>query len=799
MPQHSRSTDLQETIERLRRRIEEANYRYYVRADPEIPDAEYDRLMRELQNIEQEHPEYVTADSPTQRIGNKPDAGFSEVRHAMAMLSLDNAFEDAQAGTGEYDRFHEVAGFVRRISTTLNRPDPVFSVEPKLDGLAISLRYERGQLVQAATRGDGESGENVTANARTIRAIPLHLRGTGWPDVLEVRGEVVMPKAGFEAYNQRALKQGKKLLANPRNGAAGSLRQLDPAVTAQRPLAFYAYALGEIRAWQPPPKHSLALQRLREWGLPVSSMVATATGFAGLIAYFRRMAAQREQLPYDIDGVVYKLDDYAGQQQLGFVARAPRWAIAHKFPAQEQMTEVLDIEIQIGRTGAATPVARLKPVSVAGVTVTNATLHNADQVERLDVRIGDTVIVRRAGDVIPEVVRVVVQGRPKAARPWSMPSVCPVCGSALVREEGMAVWYCSGGWVCAAQRKQAVLHFASRRAMDIEGLGERIIDALVEFEYVHTPADLYVLQQADLLEMKQKLDERDGTTPETVRQGKIATRWAENLLNSIEASKHPTLARFLFAIGIPHIGENTSKILAKWLGNMGFIRKVPDLILRQIPGVGREAATSMTTFFAQAGNRQVVDAMLHAGVHCRDEGAPCAQWHTQMYLQELLIAAGINKLGKTRAGLMAGHYPNLPALIEAGEARWIAAGLPRAASQNLSVWLADLRQRNPLLAAEQIMLELLQAAPLPSQPSVAPLAGKTVVLTGTIENLSREVVKSRLEALGAKVSSSVSKKTSFVIAGQSAGSKLARARELGVEIWDTARLRDVLRKYAALA
>ncbi|HEN47220.1 MAG TPA: NAD-dependent DNA ligase LigA, partial [Mizugakiibacter sp.] len=418
---------------------------------------------------------------------------------------------------------------------------------------------------------------------------------------------------------------------------------------------------------------------------------------------------------------------------------------------------------------------------------------------RLDVRIGDTVIVRRAGDVIPEVVRVVVQGRPKAARPWSMPSVCPVCGSALVREEGMAVWYCSGGWVCAAQRKQAVLHFASRRAMDIEGLGERIIDALVEFEYVHTPADLYVLQQADLLEMKQKLDERDGTTPETVRQGKIATRWAENLLNSIEASKHPTLARFLFAIGIPHIGENTSKILAKWLGNMGFIRKVPDLILRQIPGVGREAATSMTTFFAQAGNRQVVDAMLHAGVHCRDEGAPCAQWHTQMYLQELLIAAGINKLGKTRAGLMAGHYPNLPALIEAGEARWIAAGLPRAASQNLSVWLADLRQRNPLLAAEQIMLELLQAAPLPSQPSVAPLAGKTVVLTGTIENLSREVVKSRLEALGAKVSSSVSKKTSFVIAGQSAGSKLARARELGVEIWDTARLRDVLRKYAALA
>jgi len=795
MPQSSPSTDLQETIERLRQRIEEANYCYYVLDDPEIPDAEYDRLMRELQAIEKAHPESVTTDSPTQRIGAKPDTGFSEVRHAMAMLSLDNAFEDPQAGTRDDERFHEVADFVRRISTTLKRSNPVFSVEPKLDGLAISLRYKHGQLVLAATRGDGEIGENVTANVRTIRAIPLRLRGTGWPDILEVRGEVFMPKAGFDAYNQMALKRGEKLLANPRNGAAGSLRQLDPAVTAQRPLAFFAYALGEIHGWQPPLRHSLALQRLREWGLPVSSMVATAAGFTGLLAYFRRMAAQREQLPYDIDGVVYKLDDYAGQQQLGFVARAPRWAIAHKFPAQEQMTRVLDIEIQIGRTGAATPVARLKPVQVAGVTVTNATLHNADQVERLDVRIGDTVIVRRAGDVIPEVVRVVVPERPTETQPWSMPGVCPVCGSALLREEGMAVWHWSGGLVCAAQRKEAVLHFACRRAMDIDGLGEHLIDALVEFEYVHTPADLYALQMRDLLEMKRKSDERDGTTPETVRQGKVATRWAENLLNSIEASKHPTLARFLFAIGIPHIGENTSKIISKWLGNMNFIRRVPDLILCQIPGVGREAATSMATFFAQAGNRQAVDAMLHAGVHCRDEAPPCAQWHTQSYRQELLASAGINKLGKTRAGFIAAQYPELQALIEAGESCWIAAGLPRAVSANLADWLADPVHREQLLAAEQIMLELLEAAPSLHTSSVAPLAGKTVVITGTVENFSREEVKSKLETLGAKVSSSVSKKTSFIIAGEAAGSKLTRARNLGVEIWDAARLRELLYEY----
>ncbi len=467
----------------LRETIEDANYRYYVLDDPSIPDAEYDRLMRELEALEAAHPELATPDSPTRRVGAKPASGFAEVRHAIPMLSLSNAFTDAGAPQGT-DPNHEVRDFVRRVEQGLDIVDPEFAVEPKLDGLAISLHYEGGVFVLGATRGDGATGEDVSANLRTVKAIPLKLRGKDWPKILEVRGEVFMPKAGFDAYNARMLREGGRPLANPRNGAAGSLRQLDPRVTTSRPLAFYAYG---VNVPADPDaviadRHSAAMAKLRGWGFPICPQNELAHGAEGCLAYFRKIGARRDKLPYGIDGVVYKVDRYDQQRELGFVARAPRWAIAHKFPAEEQATIVEAIDIQIGRTGAATPVARLKPVQVAGVTVTNASLHNADQVARLDVRVGDSVIVRRAGDVIPEVVRVIPERRPARAKPWKMPPHCPICGSAIEREEGEAAARCTGGLVCAAQRREAIRHFSSRRAMDIDGLGERYIEDLIAFD-----------------------------------------------------------------------------------------------------------------------------------------------------------------------------------------------------------------------------------------------------------------------------------------------------------------------------
>ena len=537
---------------KLRQQLEDASYRYHVLDEPNIPDAEYDRLLRELDELEAAHPELVTAESPTQRVGSAPSSKFAEVRHAIPMLSLGNAFSEG-----------EVRDFVRRIEEKLERPMLEFSAEPKLDGLAISLRYENGRFMQGATRGDGASGEDVTANLRTVKAIPLRLRGKGWPEVLEVRGEVYMPRAAFEKYNEHARLHGGKVLANPRNGAAGSLRQLDPRLTAQRPLAFFAYGIGLVEGGKLPDSHSATLKRLREWGFPVGAESKVVEGAEGLLEYYQRIGAKRDSLAFDIDGVVYKLDDNAGQREMGFVSRAPRWAIAHKFPAQEQSTTIEAIEIQIGRTGAATPVARLKPVQVAGVVVTNATLHNADQIARLDVRVGDTVIVRRAGDVIPEVVSVMLEQRPKDARPWVMPATCPICGSEIVREEGEAVWRCSGELSCPAQRKEAIRHFASRRAMDVEGLGDRFIEDLSDLGYLQSVADLYKLELADLLEMKRRVDERDGTTPDTVKAGKVASKWADNLIAAIDRSRATTLERFLFALGIQHVGESTAKALAQ--------------------------------------------------------------------------------------------------------------------------------------------------------------------------------------------------------------------------------------------
>ena len=796
-------------VAELRLAIEQANHRYHVLDDPALPDVEYDRLMRELEAIEAADPSLASASSPTRRVGARATGGFSQVRHALPMLSLGNAFEEP--GESSRERFREVADFERRIEQTLDRREPVFSVEPKLDGLAISLRYENGIFVLGATRGDGETGEDVTANLRTVRAIPLTLRGKHWPAVLEVRGEVVMLRKDFEAFNARARAHDEKPLANPRNGAAGSLRQLDPAITARRRLSFFAYAIGLVEAGELPATHSQTLQQLRDWGLPVSPEVATAKGFDGLIGYFERIGKKRDALPYDIDGVVYKLDDYAGQREMGFVSRAPRWAIAHKFPAQEQLTTVEAIEIQIGRTGAATPVARLAAVQVAGVVVTNATLHNADQIARLDVRVGDTVIVRRAGDVIPEVVRVIEEERGANASPWTMPKNCPVCGSQLLREEGAAAFRCSGGLVCPAQRKEALLHFAARRALDIDGLGDRYVDALVEQELVRTPADLYGLTVDSFVAMKQAVDEGDEASAPAVAAGsapaarqtakKAPTKWAENLVDAIQASKHTTLARFLFGLGIMHIGESTARTLASWLGRLDIVRAMPAPVLRVLPDIGEEVAASIAGFFAQAGNAAVVDALLAAGVEFSDESTPSAKLRERLGLGVLLDSAGIAKLGaKTKSGeLLARHYPDLAALRKAGAAHWIVAGLPAAVATSLQTFLADEHAAAQLQRVEASMQTLLQAIPANADAEAAALDGKTIVLTGTMSTLSREEAKARLEALGAKVSGSVSKNTDFVVAGAAAGSKLDKAQALNVAIWDEAQLLSLLEKHERAA
>lgn len=769
--------------ESLREQLGDANYRYHVLDEPTITDAEYDRLMRELETIEAEHPELRTPDSPTQRVGAAPSSAFAEVRHEIPMLSLANAFSD-----------EEVEEFVRRIEGRLDRSDLEFSLEPKFDGLAISLRYETGVFVRGATRGDGETGEDVTANLRTIKGIPLRLRGSDFPRVLEVRGEVYMPRAGFEKYNEMArASDGKvKPLVNPRNAAAGSLRQLDPRATAQRPLAFFAYAVGAVEGGKLPALHSALLAKLRHWGLPVNQLVATARGAGGCLAYYRRIGAQRDKLPFDIDGVVYKLNDLASQARLGFVGRTPRWAIAHKFPAQEQSTVVEDIIVNIGRTGAATPAAKLTPVFVGGVTVTNATLHNADQVARLDVRVGDTVVVRRAGDVIPEVVSVVADKRPPHARPWKMPAHCPVCGSEIVREEGEAVARCSGGLTCAAQVVQAIFHFASRRAMDIDGLGERFIAALTEFGYVRSIADLYKLSLEDLLEMKRRADERDGTTPETVKAGKIATKWAENLIEGIDRSRRTTLARFLYALGITHVGESTAKALATWFGRIDLIRRLPWPVLKAVPDIGGEVARAIDHFFAQEGNQSVIDALLKRGVVIEDEHAPIGKLHAALAADQVLAAMEVPKLTAKRSEQLVAALGTLGAVAQAPRSAWIEAGVPEEVCEAAFAYLHG-KEGKALLkhCAEATSTVLAQAEG--SASKAGPLDGQTVVLTGTLAALTRDEAKERLEALGAKVAGSVSKKTSFVVAGSEAGSKLDKANELGVDVWDETRLLKFLR------
>ncbi|CAJ0740251.1 NAD-dependent DNA ligase LigA [Ralstonia mannitolilytica] len=780
----------------LRATLNRYAHEYYVLDQPSVPDAEYDRLYRELEALEAQHPELRTPDSPTLRVGGAILPEFAPVRHVVPMLSIRTETDTTANGARAFD-----ASVRRELGLDASDPPVEYAAELKFDGLAISLRYERGYLMQAATRGDGTTGEDVTQNIRTIRQIPLGLSAVGGvvPEVLEVRGEVYMRRDDFEKLNARQRERGEKTFVNPRNTAAGAVRQLDPKMAAERPLSFFAYGLGEVVGWKDmPDTHSGVLDALQDFGFPVSKERAAVKGGEGLVEFHAAIGAKRDSLPFDIDGVVYKVNALALQRELGFRTREPRWAVAHKYPAQEALTTVESIGVQVGRTGAITPVARLVPVFVGGVTVTNATLHNEDEVRRKDVRVGDTVIVRRAGDVIPEVVSVVLERRPmedvpgtdlfnakQRAKypPFELPKTCPVCGSHVVREEGEAVARCSGGLFCSAQRKEAIRHFAGRRMMDIEGLGERYIDNLVELDYVHGIADLYKLTLDDFLEMKRRADERDGVTPETVAAGKIATKWAENLLEGIQASKTPPLARFLFALGIRHVGESTAKTLADWLGSLAVIRRAPAPLLLALPDVGGTVAEAIADFFGEPKNQQALDALLEAGVSPQGEHAPNPKLRDKLEPAALYGTLGVPKLTATRAKQLAAAVPTLGQLASADAEQ--LAGLPADVSASLLEWLDTHDHRAQLARLDALREELLAAMPAEAAEEGV-LSGKTVVLTGTLPNLTRDEAKAMLEAAGAKVSGSVSKKTDYVVAGEEAGSKLAKAEELGVKVLDEA-------------
>ncbi|MDP6968325.1 MAG: NAD-dependent DNA ligase LigA [Gammaproteobacteria bacterium] len=668
----------------LQDQIRHYNHQYYVLDNPTVPDAEYDRAMQELQAMEAQHPQWITADSPSQRVGDVPLEAFAQVQHVVPMLSLDNAFNGA-----------DLQEFDRRLRERLHKhtgrdvdAEVVYTCEPKLDGIAVSLTYINGVLAVGATRGDGHTGENITQNLRTLDSVPLKLLGQDYPEILEVRGEAYMPTAGFDALNARLIAAGEKTYVNPRNTAAGSLRQLDSRITATRPLQLCAYSLGQVSdATALPRQHFDVLTQLQSWGFRINAEMRRVQGIQACLDYYQSLSAKRMQLPYDIDGIVFKVDDFALQQELGFVARAPRWAIAHKFPAQEEMTQLLKVEYQVGRTGAVTPVARLAPVFVGGVTVSNATLHNMDEIARLDLHEGDTVIIRRAGDVIPKVVQAVTAKRMASAKPLSAPHKCPVCSAELEREEGEAALRCPNGFSCAAQVKEAIKHFVSRKAMDIDGLGEKLVEALVDAGHIQHVADLYSLNHATLANME-----------------RMGDKSATNLINALGASSATTLGRFLFALGIREVGEATARSLALHYGKLENIMAATAEELQLVEDVGPIVAGRIVHFFADQHNQQVIYQ---------------------------LRAAGIN-------------WP--------------------------------------------------ENKPTPAQ--ALPLTGTTYVVTGTLNTMGRDQVKAKLQAYGAKVAGSVSKKTDYLIAGAKAGSKLAKAHDLGVPVLDEAEAMALLAKLA---
>ena len=672
------SQDIQVRIESLRKEIRHHNHRYYVMDDPSVTDSEYDRLFHALRELEQQYPELITPESPTQRVGAQPLSAFSQVRHELPMLSLDNAFSD-----------EDLTDFNRRLTDRLKSTEELeFACEPKLDGIAVSLLYEDGKLVRGATRGDGTTGEDITQNVRTIGSIPLTLMGEGWPRRLEVRGEIYMPRAGFDTLNADARKKDEKEFVNPRNAAAGSLRQLDPRITATRPLDMCCYSAGLVEGGELPVVHGETLERFKNWGLKINPEMRVVKGVSECIAYYKQLAERRDSLPYEIDGIVYKVNSFALQEQLGFVARAPRWAIARKFPAQEEMTELLDVDFQVGRTGAITPVARLKPVFVGGVTVSNATLHNMDEVVRLGAHIGDTVIIRRAGDVIPQIVRVVEERRPESAKVIVLPEQCPVCESEVERSEEEAVARCTGGLFCQAQRKEAIKHFSSRKALDIDGLGDKLVEQLVDKELVKTIADLFCL-----------------TVDQLVRLERMGEKSATKLLAALETSKKTTLARFIYALGIREVGEATAASLASHYGDLPSLLKVDEEALQEVDDVGPIVARHIALFFRQPHNLEVI---------------------------EQLQAVGVN-------------WP----VVEV----------------------------NKEVAAE------------------LPLAGQTWVLTGTLSLMTRDQGKGYLQQLGAKVAGSVSAKTTGLVAGEKAGSKLTKAQSLGVPVKDEQAFLEMLKEY----
>ena len=670
-------TTISQQIEQLRESLRYHEYQYHVLDNPQIPDAEYDRLFHQLKALEQQYPEYLTEDSPTQRVGAKPLSGFAQVTHEIPMLSLDNAFSD-----------EDFAAFVRRIQERLiAMPNPLtFCCEPKLDGLAVSILYVNGKLTQAATRGDGTTGEDITLNIRTIRNIPLQLRTEHPPARLEVRGEVFMPQAGFEKLNEAALQHGEKTFANPRNAAAGSLRQLDPKITSQRPLMLNAYNIGIAEGVELPTTHYARLQWLKSVGIPINNEIQLCDGIENVLKFYRTMAEKRSALGYDIDGTVIKVNDIALQRELGFISKAPRWAVAYKFPAQEELTLLKAVEFQVGRTGAITPVAKLEPVFVAGVTVSNATLHNGDEIERLDIAIGDTVIIRRAGDVIPQSIGVLHERRPTNAQKIEFPSRCPVCDSVITRIDGEAVARCTGGLFCAAQRKEALKHFVSRKAMDIDGVGAKLIEQLVDRELIHTPADLFKLDLITLMRLE-----------------RMGEKSAQNALDSLQKAKKTTLARFIFALGIREVGESTALNLANHFKTLEALQNATFEQLQEVQDVGEVVANRIVLFWREAHNVAVVQDLIAQGVH----------WEA----------------------------------VEAKEA-----------GEN-------------------------------------PLKGKTVVLTGTLAQMGRDQAKALLQQLGCKVSGNVSAKTDFVIAGESAGSKLAKAQELNIRILDEEAFLALVKEY----
>lgn len=668
--------DIEKQAAHLRKEIEDHNYRYYVLDDPMVPDAEYDRLFHELRALEEQHPELRTPDSPTQKVGAPALDKFDQVEHQIPMLSLGNAFSD-----------EDLTDFDRRIKDRLKSSDSIeYVCEPKLDGLAVSLLYEQGKFIRAATRGDGHTGEDITANVRTIKSVPLHLRGEGVPGVLEVRGEVFMSKAGFNQMNEQAEALGEKIFANPRNAAAGSLRQLDSKITAKRPLEIYFYGVGVVEGDQLPTRHFDILKALQGWGLRINPEIQLAGGIDACLQFYTALEKKRESLDYEIDGIVYKVNEIALQQELGFVSRAPRWAIARKFPAQEAVTRLLDVEFQVGRTGAITPVARLEPVSVGGVTVSNATLHNMDEMERMQIHIGDTVVIYRAGDVIPKVVKPIVEKRPEGAKKPHLPKHCPICHSLVERPEGEAVARCSGGLFCAAQVKESIKHFASRRALDIDGLGDKLVEALFDAKLIQNVADLYTLRKEQLAQLE-----------------RMGDKSAQNVVKALEDSKSTTLPRFLYGLGIREVGEATAQNLAKHFGKLEAIVDASEEALLEVVDIGPVVAHHIYAFFRESHNLEVIKRLRDAGM----------QW--------------------------------------------------------------------PDIEVQEV--------------SATPLQGNTYVLTGTLSTLARNDAKDKLQQLGAKVAGSVSKKTTAVVAGEAAGSKLTKAEELGIPIMSEEELLALFLQY----